>query len=178
MAVNLDVTAYHLAVELLECLCAQLELTVGGPVCRCCLAAGAGVPADFCCDCGGGHGQAWVRVARIYPTTARFPNAQVEPDKCALGMWAVELELGAYRCAATVDGRGNPPSCERVTRDAEVILDDAAAMRRAANCCFRAGEVGRQLMVGQWQPYGPDGGCIGGSMVVTVRSADCCPPRG
>jgi hypothetical protein len=90
-------------------------------------------------------------------------------------MWAVELEMGAYRCAATIDNRGNPPSCERIVRDAEVILDDAAAMRRAANCCFRAGEAGRQLTVGAWQPYGPDGGCAGGTMSVTVRAADCCP---
>ncbi|MFC7721151.1 hypothetical protein [Nonomuraea recticatena] len=176
---TIDRTAYGLAEELLACFCAALEETTAGAPCRCSLLPGAQVAADLCCDCGNGNGQAWVRVDSMWPTTARWPQRLGEPEKCPINLWAVQLELGAFRCAAKVDNRGRPPSAARLTRDAEIVLDDAAAMRRAISCCFRtADEPKRRLVVGEWRPLGPDGGCVGGFMQVTVKADDCCPEPG
>ncbi|MBT2226258.1 hypothetical protein [Nonomuraea sp. NEAU-A123] len=174
MAVNLDKMALGLANALLACFCSALEGSTGGSPCHCCLAVGP-PPADFCCECpSGASGQAWVRVVAIFPSS-KFPARTNELVRCGQSAaYAVELELGAYRCVATLDDAGDPPSCEATTRDVEVQVDDAAAMR-AAVCCFRAQDGGRILVPGEWSPIPPNGGCAGGVMRVTVQAYTCCP---
>lgn len=173
MAVNLDTIALGPALELLDCLCEQLALTTGGPVCRCCLSLGP-APVD-CCDCDGAgtNGEAFVRVARIYPSMGRFPQQSVEHHRCRNTGLAVELELGVYRCSRQVTEDGSAASCADTIRDVEVALDDAAAMRRAL-CCFDGPDRG-PLVIGQWLPYGPEGGCMGGSMSITLQVYDAFP---
>lgn len=174
MAVNVDKIALTLANSLLECLCEALEGSTGGRPCQCCLSVGP-PPADYCCECpSGASGQAWVRVLSIFPSST-FPARTTALPKCGAAlMYAVELEVGTYRCVATIDDDGTPPTCEQTTRDVEVQLDDAAAMRAAA-CCFRDQDGGRTLVVGEWRAIPPSGGCAGGSMSVTVAAYDCCP---
>jgi hypothetical protein len=174
MAVNLDRITLELAEALLECLCEALEGSTGGRPCHCCLAVGP-PPADFCCECpNGSSGQAWVRVTSVYPSS-KFPARTNELVKCGAAMaYGVELELGTYRCVTTLDDSGDPPSCEQTTRDVEIQLDDAAAMR-AAICCFQAQDGGRVLVRGEWRPIPPNGGCAGGAMTITVSAYDCCP---
>lgn len=168
-----DTTGLPLAEDLLSCLCAELADTIGGPPCVCCLSPGP-EPME-CCQCPAGEGNAWVRVVRIFPTTAKFPTPSTDPSpgRCVTGLYAVELELGVYRCVSTLDDDGRAPSCAERTSDAEKILDDAAAMRRAVSCCFAV--RGRQMIVGEWRSRGPDGGCAGGAMTVIVEADDCCP---
>jgi hypothetical protein len=166
-----------LADRLLTCLCDALDASLGGPVCRCCLAPGVAVPMDVCCQCGAGDGQAAVRVAQIYPTTS-FPDPIVQSSRCMQMEWAVVLEMVVYRCAATLDDSDppQPPTCEEVTRDALVAADDAAAMRCAVTCCFGADPCEPGAVPGAWQPIGPSGGCHGGAMQVTVAlGAEYCP---
>lgn len=164
-----------LAERLLDCLCALLEGSVGGPVCHCCVYPGRQVPVDYCCDCPtGGEGQAWVRVERIYPTSGRFPARATRPEPCGGGgAWAVELVMGVYRCVATLDDAGNPPPCDRIFADAEKLLSDAAVMRAAASCCFPTGET--ESVPGDYEPLDSDGGCGGGVMSLLVRFDECCP---
>lgn len=166
--------------RLLGCLCAQLADTVAGPPVMCCVRPGLAAPADLCCqaevDGETREGQAWVRVARIYPTTGRFPQQAVDRQICATGGWAAELEMGAWRCAATVDDDGSPPACGDVTRDALVALSDAAAMRRAARCCFPDEKGDPPAVVGEWVPLGPNGGCTGGTLTLTAQFYDCACP--
>jgi hypothetical protein len=168
---------------LLACLCDQLPGTLAGPAVMCCPRPGLSVPAELCCqdvvDGQTGEGHAWVRANRIYPTTTRFPQPQAEPLPCTSG-WAAELAMGVWRCAAVVGDDGEPPSCEDITRDALVTLSDAAAMRAALACCFTGGPVGadndRIVIAGDWAPLGPNGGCVGGALTVTVQFYDCpCP---
>jgi hypothetical protein len=169
-----------LVTRLLGCLCDQLPATLAGPACFCCARPGLAVPADFCCSCDGvtpGEGQAWVRAARIFPVTARFPTPQADRDPCERGGWAVELQLGVWRCAATVDDEGNPPECADVTRDAMVALSDAAAMRRAVKCCFAVPRGDYLVVVNGWEPLGPNGGCAGGQLTITVGFYDCACPE-
>lgn len=166
MAVNLDAAVLPLADALLACFCPLLEQTTGGmPECGCCLLPGPAV-ADV--------EHAWVRVSRIYPSGSRFPLQAADIARCALNEWGVELELGVFRCVSVLDDEGRPPSCDQLRRDAEVIGDDAAAMRQALLCCFADG---RDVVVGAWEPYEPSGGMAGGRMTVTVRVEDCCPPN-
>jgi hypothetical protein len=166
-----------LADALLACLCAAVADT-GNPVCACCVHPGLSTPMDYCdCECSsGGNGQAWVRVNRIYPAGARFPQQSFEVEPCKIPSWGVELVMGVYRCVATLDDDGRPPTCDQVEADATKILLDAAAMRVAAVCCFGTAEEDRTAIVGEWSPIGPNGGCAGGFMSVTVQFYDCCPP--
>lgn len=169
-----DTLVLPLAEELLGCLCAALADS-GNPVCQCCLHPGLATPMDFCdCACSaGGNGQAWVRVGRIYPAGARFPAQSFDADPCKINSWGVELIMGVYRCVHTLDDDGQPPSCDQVTSDTELILADAAAMR-AAICCF-GGDPDRQAIAAEWSPIGPNGGCAGGVQSITVQFYDCCP---
>jgi len=166
--------------RLLGCLCTQLAGTLAGEACVCCPYPGAVAPMDFCCQCEvdgrTAEGQAWVTVARIYPTTGSFPTQQRGPvTACSMQMWAADLTMGVYRCAAGPDARGNPPGCNQVSGDLAKVLSDAAAMRSAALCCFASDEVS-DVAVGEWMPVGPTGGCVGGQMTVTVGFVECCPP--
>lgn len=173
MAVNIDTIATPLLEQLLECLCEQLALTTAGPVCACCITTGQAVLDCCACATSGTNGQAWVRVVRIYPSAPRFPAQMVDVQRCPVTGLAVELELGAVRCSQQVTEDGSTPSCEAQLADAEVVLDDAAAMRRALGCCFADGKV---LVINQWQSFGPEGGCVGGFMTVTVQAFDAYPP--
>lgn len=172
MAVNLDTIAMPLLEQLLDCLCQQLALTTAGPVCACCITTGP--PVIDCCACAGAgtEGQAWVRVVRIYPSAPRFPAQQVDVQRCPVTGLAVEIELGAARCSRTITEDGSPADCDAQLADAEIVLDDAAAMRRALGCCFAGDKI---LVINQWQSYGPEGGCVGGFMAVTVQTYDAYP---
>jgi hypothetical protein len=136
-----------------------------------CLRPGASVELlmstvrDECCE-----GLAWVRVATIYPSS-NFPTPDSEPTKCSPYQYAAVLEMGVARCAPT-PGAEDIPSCEEWTDVTYAVLDDAAAMRRAV-CCFTAIEKPRLVVVGTWQPAPTEGGCVGGSMTVTVAVGDC-----
>lgn len=169
MALN-DVVV-PLATRLLACLCTALEGTVAGPACRCCLYPGLVVPMDDCdCECGaGGNGSASVRVARIFPTK-RFPGQSFDVEPCKANTWAVELVMTVYRCVAVLNEDGSPPSCSAVTDDAEKILSDGAAMRQAVTCCYPDADI--VAVVGAWEPLGPNGGCAGGQMTITVQFYD------
>jgi hypothetical protein len=170
------------AEALLDCLCELLEASRRGPVCACCFYPGQVVPTDRCCQCDlpngtTGEGMAFVHVVRIFRSTGSFPELAAVPDECG-GGWGAVLNIGVYRCAATITDDGDPPSCEQIEDDAKALMSDAAAMRRAASCCFPnlLGEMGGgRYLLGEYSTIGPDGGCMGGRLQVTVEFADCCP---
>jgi hypothetical protein len=172
--VAIDTSPGPLAQGLLQCLCTALNSSIAGPVCQCCLHPGTLVPMDLCCDCGNGQGQAAVRIVSIYPTT-NFPAQSFVTERCPASTLAVVLEMVVYRCAATLDEQGNPPSCPAMTNDALVAADDAGAMRCAALCCFGQLDSDLRFVLGAWQPLGVAGGCHGGSMQITVEASNFCP---
>lgn len=177
------------AERLLTCLCDALEATIGGAPCRCSLAPGtAPPPADACCNCTNGQGQATVQITDIFAVTpGKFPQRGVAGtlDNCASFEWAAELTMTVYRCVSCADDKGFP-SGDELTADARKIADDAQAMRRAMLCCnWRMtdpppgrlqGEF-RPIVPGRWSPVSPLGCCAGGMMPVTVLvGPECCPP--
>jgi hypothetical protein len=119
--------------------------------------------SDICCE-----GFAWVRVTRVYPSVD-FPTQLVSPSFCNTTSYAVELQMGVMRCMPF------EKDCEVWTAVALRADEDAAAMRRAL-CCFLPMVATDNLLPGEWVPVGADGGCIGGTMSVTVQ-VDCqeCP---
>jgi hypothetical protein len=162
-----DMLVTPIAQALLECLCEQLATTIGGPPCQCCLRPGGlNPPADACCKCGNGQGQASVQVLSIYPTI-KFPQRGVGASlsPCTEWVWAAELALVVYRCMACADDSGFP-SCDELTYDARKILSDAAAMRRAVLCCDWRDD--QAIVPGEWLPVQTAGCCGGGRMTVTV----------
>lgn len=164
------------AAKLLQCL--EDTLTAAEvPVCRVALVPGTTSPADVCCDCGTGEGQATVRVAQVYPT-ANFPQplAIGLPQPCAVTGLAVVLEMCVYRCAHVMEEGGDPPTAEETTSDAIAASRDGLLMRRAARCCFAVDELDDtdpNVVIGSWQPIEPGGGCHGGTVLVTALVNDC-----
>lgn len=158
-----------LVTGLLECLCQTLNAEPYTPVCRCCARHSQSFPPMDACDCSctvgnppaDGNGEAWVRVVRTYSATnqSRIPGCPT--------LLVIELQLGIYRCISGVpDQDGTPPGCEAITNDALLMLNDAAAMRRAAMCCSAIADL--DPVIGAYQPIGPSGGCAGGALTVTV----------
>ncbi len=121
--------------------------------------------SDECCE-----GLAWVRVAGIFPSETSFPNQEQVPSKCGVRQWAVELELGIVGCAPT-PGAKNIPSTDKWNEVTERALAEFAVMDKAI-CCFLDGFRGTNL-VGRWSPLSIEGGCVGGTMGITVAAAAC-----
>lgn len=150
---------------LTACLCAVLA-DGGRPACACCLVWGASPPAqDFCaCDCDGGHGQAWVRVVRQEPVTAN----QDRRRRCQTWRMQTTIELGVARCVAMVapDGQ-SAPTCEQREADAWGLVLDQRLLLEAAACCDALSGV--QVWPGPVAPMGPQGGCAGVTVQITVE---------
>jgi hypothetical protein len=122
-----------------------------------------GLSEDKCCS-----GFAWVRVDSIAPQSPQ-PGEEIGP--CGIYTWAVTLEMGVARCAPVGD-QYSGPSCTEWTEVALAVQQDAAAMRRAW-CCWQPLIASGRTSVGPWQPFGPQGGCTGGTMQV-VAFVDGC----
>ena len=174
----MDIGVYAMASAVLDELTAQLNDTRAGQACIATVYPGVMAVDEFGCGCNEGEGQAWVRVANMYPTV-NFPDQYVLPfagyDPLT---WAVVLELGVTRCYPITKNGDMPPAAhlDSAARDA---MDDAAAMRRAAMCAF-GNQVPRIL--GSWEPRGPNAGVHGGTMLMTFLAdvncgCDVIPPQ-
>lgn len=169
--------------KLLDCLCGYLSATIGGAVCQCSRRPGtAPPPADACCGCDTGQGQASVQITRMYPTT-RFPAPGVvgQLTECTSFEWVAELTMVVYRCVSVADESGFP-SVDELTADAVKIQGDADAMWQALFCCPDWRDIGdpdgelAAIVPGEWRPIDPLGGCSGGQLSVTVNLGSiCCP---
>jgi hypothetical protein len=170
-----DLVAFPMAQALVACLEDQMSLVLDPPA-SVGLRPGQQVDPllsiyeDECCN-----GLAWVRINRIYPSSIDdFPTQ----DQVAIGCpspraWAVEMEMGAVRCAPTPDAT-TIPSNDDWGALVEKQMQDAAAMRRAVICCF--GDLDITYLLGDWNPLPVSGRCSGGTQMVTVAAeyVDCC----
>lgn len=183
MTVLMDRVVTPVLADLLACLGTALGGTVAGPVGALMLAPGASATADYCCSESGTNGQGWVRLAGITPILAANNQTYPAYGSCAGNRWTVQVEMGAYRCAPVSDDHGNPPSPAELTAAAEVLADDAAAMRRAI-CCLTSlprwadGPDELAYTRGAWAPAATAGGCMGGTTLFSFEITDCCPVEG
>lgn len=121
---------------------------------------------DECCA-----GLAWVRLAMIYPSS-QFPEQDDSVVKCQLG-WAVVVELGVARCAPVGD-ENHLPSCDEWTTTVNDSTADAAALRRTLMCFRRLDDYRHTAVVpGAWESTTLEGGCVGGTMTLTVQAPMC-----
>lgn len=166
--------AMVLAQELLTCL--QAELLAGPnppPANKVMLRAGAevtpllGTMTDECCT-----GLGWVRIARVEAV-----KRVGDPDNvvCYTQWRDLTLEMGVARCAPSAPVSG-VPSEDQWAASAVQLDADMGAMERALCCAFNDIEesVAEEVAAGEYEPFGVDGNCIGGTMTVTVRIDACC----
>lgn len=168
--------AMVLAQELLACL--ETALLAGPnppPANKIMLRAGAqvtpllGTGTDECCT-----GLGWVRIARVGGVRALGERENVA---CFQQERTLTLEMGVARCAPSAD-ISTVPSEDQWTATALQLDADMGAMEAAVCCAF--GDLDDSLAadevaVGEYEPFGVDGNCIGGTMTVTLRMESCCP---
>lgn len=163
--------------QLLACLCAALQANPNPPG-ICCVRVGdvvtqdMGILLDECCE-----GQAYVRLAGMYPSSEAFPGPDTGAiSACSIHSWAVAFELGVFRCLPTGDANV-PATCEEWTATAAQAMLDSQALRNAACCISKAvteSYGGESVSVGQIVPAGPNGGCVGQTLVITIQvDGDC-----
>lgn len=129
------------------------------------VAADIGPGADACCS-----GMAWVKLRRYFPSES-LPTPIVTEQRCIHTRWAVELEMGVWRCYPSGDEQGNPSPCVD-HENAVVQLDSDALSMRQALCCFRAVPTALEVVAGEYTITGPLGGCIAGIQPLTILT-DC-----
>lgn len=147
---------------LATCLCQQINDSDVPGVCFCGVVPGEVASAEYMSEEGCG-GMAWVRLITAYPS--KVVGAQnTDPNNCALGT-GVDLEVGIMRCTPVGDG-SEPPTPAELLAATDLQLADIEVMLRAMNCCDAI--AGKDMVVGPYQPLGPEGGTVGGVFTIAV----------
>lgn len=128
-----------------------------------------GTNDDECC-----RGLGWVRIVRI---SGVRQLGDVDNVSCFQQERTLVLELGAARCAPSAPVSGVPTE-DQWTAAAVQLDADQGAMEAAICCAFGDLDnyvLAEEVAVGEYEPFGVDGNCIGGRMQVSVRMTACCP---
>jgi hypothetical protein len=160
------------ALRMLGCLCEQVTL-LGHytPAFRCCIMPGGetGMPAaltEDVCRCGFG----WVRVAGYTPAED-FGEAGHVSVKCRPKQWRLALEIGIAGCMP-IGTASALPTCDEYLAAFDRQMAEAAAMRRAVECCFPDPTRGRLVEFGEYVPES-EGNCLWATMTATVQVINC-----
>lgn len=128
-----------------------------------------GTQTDECCT-----GLAWVRVAGV--TGLNDPD-DTAYNVCLSSQRRLTLELGTVRCIPYGSVQA-PPTCDQWS-EATLRMDADHKAMEAALCCFQD-TVGAMpfapyvISVGDYEPQGPDGNCLRGTLLVTLDYACGC----
>jgi hypothetical protein len=160
----------EMAAALRDCLVTELALRDNPPA-ETCLIPGedgrtflsVGLGEDKCCV-----GFAWVRVAQVIPA---IPRDDTRNGGCGIDTWQVDYEMGVARCSPFGSVNAGP-TCADWTALFTQVQSDADALRSAV-CCLRPQVESGQTFPTAWLPFGPDGGCTGGIMGVSIKIDDC-----
>lgn len=147
--------------DLSTCLCAQILTDGLPPTCFCGVVPGADVALDYAGDCDEACGMAWVRLATTYPS-ASVGTPVEQPGNCAVGI-GLEVEMGVVRCIDVGEGT-SPPDLATLRAAAALQTADMLAMWRAVACCRQS----KDWAIGQYTPYGPEGGVVGGVLGLNI----------
>lgn len=123
-------------------------------------------------------GLAWVRLMTFYPTTGDRQLSVADTTDNCFHMQALRIEIGALRCWPHA---GKYASCDDWAKNANLVDEDGAALRRAIKCCFVPGHAndGVKVIQGAWAAAGISGQCVGGIIPLTIGpfttgALDCC----
>jgi hypothetical protein len=154
--------------QLLEC----AEELLDPPTCRQFINPGGVAPFDVCSTSTSDgityNGQVWtghVSSQQGWPITTGLPLDCIDN-------FAETIQVGVVRCAqGKLTNKGQPPAAALVTADAEQQELDRLALRNAILCCL--GLEGKDLIIVDWNPVEPEGGCVGGIWTITIRDGGC-----
>jgi len=156
----------------LQCACESLTGSEFGCPDRSFVAIGE-VAWDDCCN-----GQLWVKANRLYRSTI-FPEMNLTVSPCS-GPYAMEFELGFLQCAPTSHTDGSPPTVDELETSSRAVYGAAEAIRRGISCCFVGWQETMQgagilldVLPGEMNFLGPDGGCVGALMSGFVHLDGC-----
>jgi len=153
--------------EILGCVVDEL-VDIGSPVPSHISVQPGAVAWDDCCD-----GQLWVRVVRAHPTST-FPNKTLEVRPCGLEV-ATQIGVGIIRCSTGLEALqwAEDPTAAALTADAQQQVCDMGAIYRALACCLDWSDG--DVIVDQYAPLGPQGGCYGGEWLAWLDAELACP---
>ena len=164
--------------RLLLCLCAQMEaLPEAQRPARCCVKFSGQLPTmgisvnEDECKCA----TAWVRIPSggwFITSDDTFPSPDTSPEEhlCPRA-WGLTLEMGIGRCPPT-GNQTTLPTCDEQNAFAQVMRDDAAAFRKAIQCCFTV-DPNEKFVIGDTSVVGPLGMCIQQTLTLTVMVVAC-----
>lgn len=157
-----DVGVWPAITKLASCLCLEVDAAGLPDLCFCGVMPGGEASFELVTP---EKGVAWVRLDSAWPSTS-FPEQLAEPG-CAFDM-AYTVEIGVAYCAPVAqDRRGAVPAGLALQFDSAMVQTAAlAVMRHAIQCCF--GAHGKDVLIGQYAPFGPAGGVVGGTWDVTI----------
>lgn len=146
-------------------------MTLGGGAPEVSLVAAGDHAWDSCCG-----GAVWVRIVRHYTYTEVIDIPATGTFHCDGGL-AVQLELVALRCAPPAPTKGGAKGVIEVASFDSATEESAAAVLHAD--AYQIVQAVRQQMCAwadedlsasmtEWIPLGPEGGCLGGALTVTV----------
>jgi hypothetical protein len=151
---------------LADCVCAEVTMTGGGPLCWCGLHAGAEVSWEYCGECSGAMcGMGWVRLMSVFPYQA-FPTPVI--DEHCVNPLALAVEVGTLRCIPTLPN-GEPLDQETMAEVAMTQAADLYAVYRGIQCCdltIPGGPRDKRFAIQAYNPLGPVGGCVGGTWTI------------
>lgn len=153
-----DTAIWPLLVDLLDCFQSELTSRKLDNLCMVFLSPGAQVDALR-----GEEGLAYVRLNTAFPSST-FPAQEAGTESCQARV-AAQVELGIIRCISLPE-RGSLTSLESA-KYVQVQMADYAAMRAAVRCC--ATSRTKQVSMGAYSPYGPEGNTYGGAMTVFLQ---------
>ena len=156
---------------LLDCLC-ETVATRANPPLECCLRYGTevpqdAIPVDICCA-----GLGYVRIGDMFPSGQAFPDPDDVGQGCIGQHWAVEMEMGIFRCAKAAN-------CETWTTETEQHLVDRWSLVEAS-CCFGKRFNNTYHGALSWipltgTPLPISGRCSGSTLTIVVQvPGPCC----
>lgn len=156
------------AQELLDCVCAALDEESECPCpCRVCVVAGTPV-WDECCE-----GQLTAYLSRVF-FHDNFPSAVSQAQICGTFL-AGEIVIQLLRCAPVVHDDGSSPTCGELSESARKIYQELYISMRALACCLSEAKRHRKYVITDARTVGPEGGCVGFEIRVTIELHDPLP---
>lgn len=156
------------AQELIDCICDALNTESECP-CPCRTYVSVGRPAwDDCCE---GQLVAWLD--RIY-FHDNFPSQVTQAQICGTFL-AGEFKIQRMYCAPTVKDDGSPPTHLELTESSRRVYQDLYIAMTALVCCLAQARRHRKYVIGLGTTVGPEGGCVGWEISVTIELHDPLP---
>jgi hypothetical protein len=121
---------------------------------------------DLCCE-----GTAYIRMATVYPSWQAFPAPDTEAIPCQEQAMAINYEMGIMRCAPGGSAAFVPTAANWQAAYQQSMIDMKSLFKAA--CCYAGQYELDAILMGPWNPVGPQGGCLLGAINITHQITGC-----